>query len=81
MNIYEQVERRLQRTQNVVARHLLKYDGKEQQYTFHGGWSMGYYEGRVAAMEDVLGMLEDAGMKPCESMSPEVDTMLQEGMN
>lgn len=65
MNIYEQVERRLQRTQNMVAasahRHLLKYDGKEQQYTFHGGWSMGYYEGRAAALEDVLEMLEDAG--------------------
>jgi hypothetical protein len=64
MSIYEQIERRLQRTQNTGNMHLLKYDGKEQQYTFHGGWSMGYYEGREAALEDVLGMLEDAGMKP-----------------
>ncbi len=31
--------------------------GGETKATYHGGWSVGYYEGKVAAIEDVLDML------------------------
>ena len=36
-----------------------KYHGKEDKHTFHGGWNLGYWEGRVTSFEECLDLLED----------------------
>lgn len=33
--------------------------GGESKSTFHGGWSVGYYEGKVAAIESILDEIFD----------------------
>tara|TARA_Y100000114_G_C11764120_1_gene332285 strand:+ start:6427 stop:6714 length:288 start_codon:yes stop_codon:yes gene_type:complete len=62
--VYEKVVRILQRNERKQERYERKYDGKEGTLTFHAGWNLGYWEGRVSALEEVLDLLEDKGMKP-----------------
>ena len=52
-----------------------KYKGKEDLHTFHGGWNLGYWEGRVSALEDALDLIEEIGLyerlnmeKQCQSL-------------
>lgn len=62
--VYIKVLKALQRNEKKAERYSDAYEGKEKQHTFHGGWNLGYWEGRVSALEEILDMLEDAGMKP-----------------
>lgn len=62
--LYNKVEKALQRNERKAERYSDTYEGKEEQHTFYGGWNLGYWEGRVSALEDILDMLEDEGMKP-----------------
>ena len=62
--LYDKVNRVLYRNQCKAEYYSSKYEGKEEQHTFHGGWNLGYWEGRVSALEGVLDLLEDLGMKP-----------------
>ena len=63
-DLYVQIEKILERNERKAERYSQRYDGKEEQHTVHGGWNLGYWEGRVAALEDVLDILEDHGIKP-----------------
>lgn len=63
-DLYNKVEKVLQRNERKAQRYSSQYEGKEEQHTFHGGWNLGYWQGRVSALEEILDMLEDAGMKP-----------------
>ena len=62
--LYDKVYRALARNQNKAEYYNSKYQGKEEQHTFHGGWNLGYWEGRVSALEDVMELLDECGMKP-----------------
>lgn len=35
-----------------------KHYGNEQQYTYHGGWDLGYLQGKLAGIELILDLLE-----------------------
>lgn len=63
-DLYVQIEKILERNERKAERYSCEYKGKEEQHTFHGGWNLGYWEGRVSAIEDVLDILEDRGIKP-----------------
>lgn len=41
--IYNKVEKALQRNERKAQRYSNKYEGKEEQHTFHGGWNLGYW--------------------------------------
>lgn len=62
--LYDKLNKALYRNQSKAEYYNSKYEGKEGQWTFHGGWKLGYWEGRVSALEGVLDLLEDLGMKP-----------------
>ena len=52
------VERRLSR----LKRELSYYDLDgiiADKYTAHGGWSIGYIEGQIRVLEDVLDMMRE----------------------
>ena len=63
-DLYNKIEKALQRNERKAERYSDAYEGKEEQHTFHGGWNLGYWEGRVSALEGILDMLEDEGIKP-----------------
>lgn len=52
----------LNRNQRKSEYYEQKYQGKENKHTFHGGWNLGYWEGRVTAFEECLDLLEELGM-------------------
>ena len=52
----------LKRNQRKSEYYEQKYHGKEEQHTFHGGWNLGYWEGRVTAFEECLDLLEELGI-------------------
>ena len=62
--LYDKLNKALCRNQSKAEYYNSKYEGKEEQHTFHGGWNLGYWEGRVSVLEEVLDLLEDLGMKP-----------------
>ena len=46
-----------------------KYNGKERQFTFHGGFDYGYEKGRVSILEDQLDDLN----ADIEALKPPID--------
>lgn len=45
----------IERSLKLVKRRAEPYkDATEHTHTFHGGWSKGYWEGKIAALESVL---------------------------
>lgn len=52
----------LKRNQRKSEYYEQKYQGKEDKHTFHGGWNLGYWEGRVTAFEECLDLLEEVGV-------------------
>lgn len=54
MNDVEQVIRRkIQRLRNKTKLNDKQYRGNEQDYTFHGGFNSGYFEGKLCAYEEI----------------------------
>ena len=54
----ERIIRRVNRLRDKARQNAEKYDGKEQEYTFWGGYTAGYVLGQLAVMEDLLDELE-----------------------
>jgi hypothetical protein len=63
-DLYAQLEKVLLQNVKKSQGYQDNYNGKEEQHTFHGGWNLGYWEGRVSALEDILDIMGDMGMKP-----------------
>ena len=51
----KRLKHKIERTQNKVDR-LKEYHGKTpvKDFTYHGGWNLGYLEGMLRVMEDIL---------------------------
>lgn len=48
------LQRQLQRLQKREEALLKKYLGKEDKYTFHAGYDLGYVQGAVRVLEHLL---------------------------
>lgn len=63
-DVYNKIEKMLYRNTKKSDYYEQRYSGKEADHTFHGGWNLGYWEGRVSVLEEVLDILQDCGLKP-----------------
>lgn len=52
----QQIERQIERTK----KHIAEYEAREDSLSVHGYWSLGYYQGKLTAMEDALDDIEEA---------------------
>lgn len=55
----EKVKRRLDKLRKRRDEMAQQHNGREQEYTYHGGYSLGYLEGRISAFESVLDTIYD----------------------
>lgn len=55
--ILKALTRSLQRSGRRASEFRERYEGKEESFTFHGGWNQGYWEGRQAALEDAVDLI------------------------
>lgn len=54
------LKRRIERIKKRIdAYNELNGNRDTQSMTFHGGWSVGYWEGRLSAYEDMLDDLDE----------------------
>jgi hypothetical protein len=61
MNDIQTIKKKLELNKNrlqTVKENQEIAGGPTKHTTFHGGWTLGYYEGKIAALEDVLDILE-----------------------
>lgn len=49
-NIKRQLERRIERTRQVIK----DYEAREEELSKHGQWSLGYYKGKLYVLEEWL---------------------------
>lgn len=45
--------RRIARCKRRIASYEERYKGRESEHTYHAGWNLGYWEGRLSALEDI----------------------------
>jgi len=53
------LERRLKRLQGMRDELKNKHCGNEENYTYYGGYDLGYLEGKIAVLEEWLDELEE----------------------
>ena len=53
------LRKRCNRAESRVSQRKRQYEGNEQNYTYHGGWDMGYHQGKLTMLEDLLDELND----------------------
>ena len=51
-----QIQRQIERTK----KHIADYEARQDNLSIHGYWSLGYYQGKLTAMEDALDDIEEA---------------------
>ncbi len=57
--LHGKLNKMLLRNQRKSEYYERKYKDKEDSHTFHGGWNLGYWEGRVSAIEELLDLLDE----------------------
>lgn len=55
----KRVERKIARLEKFKAAASAKYDGKEQGFTFHGGFDSGYLAGQLHELYNFMDMVDD----------------------
>jgi hypothetical protein len=55
----KRLERRLIRMKERIYRIEKIHKGNEQNFTYHGGFNLGYLRGRVCELEDILDDIND----------------------
>ena len=53
-------KRQLQRQIERTKKHIADYEARQDNLSVHGYWSLGYYQGKLTAMEDALDDIEEA---------------------
>lgn len=53
-------KRQIQRLIERTKKHIAEYEARKDSLSVHGYWSLGYYQGKLTAMEDALDDIEEA---------------------
>jgi len=53
------LKRRLSKLKDKEKLLKNKHTGNEPKYTYHGGWDLGYIQGKISEIEDIIDELED----------------------
>mgnify|MGYP004701310355 CR=1 FL=1 len=57
--ILKSLKRRLTRLQLQRDKLIAEHKNKEQNFTYWGGYSLGYTKGKIAEIEDIIDILEE----------------------
>ena len=49
----KKLQRSIKRCEERIEKLKTLHRGKEMEFTYHGGWSLGYEEGKLAVLEDL----------------------------
>lgn len=52
-------ERHLKRQIERIRKRIQEYEEKEKTLSVHGYWSLGYYRGKLSALEDWLDYMQE----------------------
>lgn len=63
-----QLERQIERTK----RHIEDYEARKDSLSFHGYWALGYYQGKLTAMEDSLDDIEAAELVSAQVIAEKI---------
>ena len=55
----EKLKRRLQRATETLDTLRAAHTGKEQNFTYWGGWEVGYYTAKVVMLEEMIEAQEE----------------------
>ena len=58
MNFETSVKRNVSKLETKIKELQQRHSGNEQKYTYHGGWDLGYLQGKLAGIELVLDLME-----------------------
>ena len=56
--IIEELERRLRRLETRQKTLRIHVEGNEDKFTFYKGYSLGYVEGKIAEIENLIDLLQ-----------------------
>lgn len=60
LNRKKKCERRIKKIEDKIAALKLKHGPlPTQNYTYHAGWELGYFQGELKVLEDLLEFIED----------------------
>ena len=51
----KQIKRQIER----IRKRIQEYEEKKETLSVHGYWSLGYYQGKLSALEDLLDFMQE----------------------
>lgn len=64
LSIEKYVRRRIPRVEENITK---RQNYSSETHTFHGGWSLGYYEGQLSVLGDILDMIDEMHEEEAEA--------------
>lgn len=58
MTIDDNIKRKVVKLEAKIKELQRRHTNNEQKYTYHGGWDLGYLQGKLAGIESVLDLME-----------------------
>lgn len=55
----KRLRRNLKRCSEQYEKMAAEHGGNEQNFTYHGGFSLGYLKGKMYVLDDILSILEE----------------------
>ena len=65
-----QIQKQIERTK----KHIADYEERKDNLSVHGYWSLGYYQGKLTAMEDALDDIEEAELVATHEIAKRIFT-------
>lgn len=65
-------KRQIQRSIERTKKHIADYETRKDNLSIHGYWSLGYYQGKLTAMEDALDDIEEAELVATQKIAEKI---------